>query len=304
MKLITRLFVIPLFLILSAANPPGLKFQEEDGKVSLYQGDQLLFSYQVATKSHEGKYPRANYIHPLNDFSGSSVTEDFPEDHFHHRGVFWTWHQLHHNDESLGDPWLCEGITWDVHDVEYEVNGKTAVLKSKVDWKVGPDMETLVKEDVQIAYHPSKDHYRLDFLITLQSQGDGVALGGSDDSKGYGGFSARLDLGDEINFSDESGLVTAENEMVEAGNWILVEDIGANEAQVAILYHPESTATLKGWILREKGSMQNPVWPGREPVVLNQGDEVTIKASVVVFKDEAGNHTDKIYREFLGQEWH
>jgi len=300
MALISKLYVLPLLLLLSGSNPPGLSFQEEDGRVSLYQKGELIFSYQVATKSQDGQYPRANYIHPLNDFSGSSITEDFPEDHLHHRGIFWTWHQLYLDDQSLGDPWLCEGVEWQVHDVEHQVDGNNATLTSKVDWKVGTEKQVLVKEAVEMTYRPSKDHYRLDFLITLQSQSDGVALGGSDDIKGYGGFSTRFALGDEINFSDESGLVTAHNEQVDAGNWMLIEDIGKNEVQVAVLYHPQSTADLKGWILREKGSMQNPVWPGRDRVVLNQGEEVTIKAAVVVFQGQPKKgEVEKVYLDFV-----
>lgn len=295
-----KIFVLPLLFILSAAYEPGLQFKEEEGVVSLYQDDQLIFSYQIETKSQNGAYPRANYIHPLNDFSGSSITEDFPEDHLHHRGVFWTWHQLYLNGQSISDPWMCEGIIWDVHDVEYGVHGEKAALTASVNWLIGEDQQALVKENVQIEYQNHGEYYRLDFLINLESQIDNLELGGSDDNKGYGGFSPRLALGDEVTFSDASGEVTADNEQVQAGNWMLIDDIGENETQVAILYHPESTAALQGWILRYKNSMQNPAWPGRDRVKLDQGDKVIIKASVVVFRGKAGKEdVAKIYKKFI-----
>jgi hypothetical protein len=287
--------------MMQTAFQPGLQFKQEVGKVSLYQHDQLIFSYQIDTKSQNGEYPRANYVHPLNDFSGSSITEDFPEDHLHHRGIFWTWHQLYLNGQSLSDPWMCEGISWDVHDLEYHIDGKTATLRTTVDWLIGEDQQALVQEEVQIDYQNYGEYYRLDFTIGLESQIDHLELGGSDDNKGYGGFSARLALGDEVTFSAVSGEVAPDNEQVQAGNWMLIDNIGENETQVAILYHPESTASLQGWILRDKGSMQNPVWPGRERVELNQGDKVSIQASVVVFKDEADKEdVAKIYRKYLG----
>lgn len=278
----------------------GLHFQEEDGKVSLYDGDNLIFSYQVETKSHEGQYPRANYLHPVNDFRGAPLTEDFPEDHLHHRGIFWTWHQLYLNGHSLADPWICEGISWKVHNVKHKTKRDKATLNANVDWLVGEEQQKLVQEEVEITYQAERDHYLLEFDITIVSMIDGIGIGGSDDIKGYGGFSPRFVLGDDVTFTDASGLVKPQNEQVQAGNWILVSDIGANESDVVILYHPESTADLKGWILRAKGSMQNPVWPGRERVVLDKGEKVRMKAAVVVFREKAhAEEIDNICQEYL-----
>jgi hypothetical protein len=241
-----------------------------------------------------------NYVHPLNNFSGNSITEDFPEDHLHHRGIFWTWHQLYLDGQSLADPWICEGITWKVHNVKHRVKKENAIITATVDWLVGDDQENLVKEQVEVEYLGKQDYYLMDFRISLRSLKDGVGIGGSDDNKGYGGFSPRLALGDQVTFADVSGTVIPDNEQVKAGNWILVSDIGSDESDVAIMYHPESTAALKGWILRAKGSMQNPVWPGRNPVVLNQGDEVQIKARLVVFRSKPNKEQiEGIYQSYL-----
>jgi hypothetical protein len=280
----------------------GLHFREEAGKVSLYDGDDLVFSYQVETKSYQGQYPRANYVHPLNDFQGAAITEDFPADHLHQRGIFWAWHQLYLNGTSVADPWICEGIAWKVYNVRHEVKEGRALISATVDWLVGEDQQNLVQEQVEIAYQGKTDHYLMEFDITLTSQVDGVGIGGSDDSKGYGGFSPRLVLGDEVTFADAAGTVTPQNDQVQAGNWVLVRDIGPNESEVVIMYHPESTMYLKGWILRAKGSMQNPVWPGRELVVLNKGESVEMKAAIVVFRGEATKRqVEKIYQNYLDQ---
>lgn len=292
-----KLLLIP-FLIFQS----GLHFQEENGKVSLYNGDELIFSYQVESKSHQGQYPRANYIHPLNDFSGNSITEDFPEDHLHHRGIFWTWHQLYLNGQSLADPWMCEGISWKVHNVKHRVKKEKAIMTSTVDWLIGEERQNLVREEVEVAYQGAEDHYLLDFNIKLSSLQNNVSIGGSDDNKGYGGFSPRLALGDQVTFSDASGTVTPDNEQVQAGNWMVVSDIGVDELDVAIMYHPASTAALQGWILRAKGSMQNPVWPGRERAVLNQGDQVEMIARLVVFREKAQpENVENIYQDFLSE---
>lgn len=292
------LIAIPV-LALMLAFRSGLQFKEEDGKVNLYDDGQLIFGYQVETKSMDGQYPRANYIHPLNDFSGSSLTEDFPDDHLHHRGIFWTWHQLYLKSQSLADPWICEGIQWRVHNTDYRIDGDAAVLNASVDWLIGDDQQKMLSEAVEIRYQNYGDYYVLDFDIDLQSLQDQLEIGGSADNKGYGGFSARLALGDAVHFSDASGEVVPDNGQVHAGNWILVTDIGENESEVAIMYHPESTASLKGWILRSSGSMQNPVWPGRDRVVLDYGEAFSMEARLVVFKDKAGSEElARIYGDY------
>ncbi len=83
----------------------GFLFQESE--------ENILF-YQRAPKSFDGAYTRNNYIHPLWSLEGEALTEDAPDDHLHHRGIFWTWHQVLAGDVTCGDAWLCERCSWDV----------------------------------------------------------------------------------------------------------------------------------------------------------------------------------------------
>jgi hypothetical protein len=46
--------------------------------------------------------------------NGNILTEDFPKDHLHHRGVFWAWHQVLIGDKKMGDAWECRDFIWDV----------------------------------------------------------------------------------------------------------------------------------------------------------------------------------------------
>ena len=90
--------------------PQNLKFEEKMGVINLYNQQNPRFSYQKETKSLNGLYPRANYVHPLYGLNGEVLTEEFPEDHFHHRGIFWSLHQLYVNNKRIADRWFCEGI--------------------------------------------------------------------------------------------------------------------------------------------------------------------------------------------------
>jgi len=74
--------------------------------------------YRQAPVSHQGEYTRNHNIHPLYGLKGDILTEDFPADHLHQRGIYWAWHQVLVNGKSMGDMWLTEDFIWDVQEVK------------------------------------------------------------------------------------------------------------------------------------------------------------------------------------------
>ena len=92
MKLLTTL-LFTLLLTYACSQPVRLDIQPE-GVLFTENSDTILF-HQTAEKSLNSEYTRSNYIHPLYALDGEVLTEDFPEDHPHHRGIFWAWHQLY-----------------------------------------------------------------------------------------------------------------------------------------------------------------------------------------------------------------
>jgi hypothetical protein len=96
----------------------------------------VLF-YRTAPKTTEdGGYSRANYCHPIYGLDGRVLTEDFPKDHPHHRGIFWAWHQVYVGSTPMGDMWACEDFTWDIRTVRIlPPQQNAAALKADVYWK-------------------------------------------------------------------------------------------------------------------------------------------------------------------------
>ena len=109
-----RISSLFLFLSLAAISQPliaGSLMSSEltaEGILISENGKPVLF-YQKNPKSKDGQFERANYIHPLYDLEGNVITEDFPADHLHQRGIFWTWHQILAGEKRLGDGWECRG---------------------------------------------------------------------------------------------------------------------------------------------------------------------------------------------------
>ncbi|MBC8291144.1 MAG: PmoA family protein [Planctomycetes bacterium] len=203
------LLCLPLCFLVSLSaraddekSPAGFSTQgSPEGVLVLDSGKKVLF-FQQKPKSLDGQYERAGYVHPLWDLDGEVLTEDFPDDHKHHRGIFWTWHQLTVGGKRVGDPWICKDFLSSVRAVKPVLRDDgTARLEVLSHWK-SPLWEdengiqkTIAVEKTGIVIHPVRDCARaIDFAISLHAVEKDVRIGGSEDVKGYGGFCTRLKL--------------------------------------------------------------------------------------------------------------
>lgn len=263
-------------------SPFGIK-EDADG-ITVLENGKSVYRFQRSTRSLDGQWPRAGYVHPLYSLHEKVITEDFPSDHRHHRGVFWAWHQVWVGDRKMGDPWLCKDFVWDVIGITTKTTPTSISLNATVDWKSPHHTRDgkavpIVREETTITSHVSeKDHRLLDFRISLLAKTEGVRIGGSEDVKGYGGFSPRLLMSDGMRFRSASGPVEPIKTAVE-GDWI---DISGKEYGIAMLPHPSNPEPRDRFILRRKRSMQNAMYPGREPVPVSSTDPVVLRYRLVV----------------------
>ncbi len=54
---------------------------------------------QVSAENRIYSRARSDYIHPLYGASGEVMTEDWPIDHPHHRGIYWAWPEVDYRGE-------------------------------------------------------------------------------------------------------------------------------------------------------------------------------------------------------------
>lgn len=271
----------------------------------LENGSKVLF-YQAEPKDLDGRYSRANYVHPLYSLRGSILTEDFPEDHPHHRGIFWAWHQIIVDEKQVADSWSCENISWDVISTDVRRKKNQIALVNEVLWKSvlseGSDPETIIREKSRITVHAANSHYRfIDFEIHLAALAENVKIGGSDDPKGYGGFSLRFKLPDDIVFMSQGKMITAKELAIDAGPWLDISgSFGDSNPRsgITVLCHPENAGHPEPWILRRVKSMQNPAFPGRVPVALTKGG-LKFRYRLVVHDDTLETEAiEKLYGDY------
>lgn len=280
--------------------------KNEEG-IAVSEGDKKVLFYQQKAKSLDGKFERANYIHPLYGLNGEVLSEDFPEDHYHHRGIFWAWHQILLEGEQVADAWDCRNVSWDVKKAKAKVKNDAVSIYTKTFWRSQLDTTiskttALFKEKTTITIYPSEKHYRIvDFQIRLFPLKAGLAIGGSTDSKGYGGFSPRIKLPDDIRFISQKGEVKAQTNGLEAGPWMdmLGTFDGEHSTGVAIITHPDYPSAQQLWILRDKRSMQNAAYPGNQAIPLVKNKALELRYRMVLHEQDIEEGLiDQLYKDF------
>jgi hypothetical protein len=283
------------------------------GYVATEAGDSVLVYHRRPVRPGR-KHARSHYVHPLFGPSGEVLTENFPDDHPHQHGLFWAWHQVFAEGMRVGDGWTQEDLSWEVPRVETsEQDDGSATIKALVRWRserLGAEGErpAFLKETATIRIHPARPRYRLiDFEIALEALTEGVRLGGSDNEKGYGGFSPRLRLPEGVRFTGPEGSVTPRRLAVAPRAWM---DVSAPFAQgkmsgVAVLHHPSTAGFPQPWILRESASMQNAKWPGRTPVAIpRRGKPITLRYRLVVHRGgPASVPIERLQSEYAAKEY-
>lgn len=284
---------------------------QPDAVYFLEDTDSILV-YQKSEKSLDGAYARCHYIHPLYSLDGAVLTEDFPADHLHHRGIFWAWHQLYIGDTRIGDGWDIKDFSWEVTHVtvldkaENAKSLQTEVLWKSPQWKDATGKEQpVVKEITTITIYPAEHSYRqIDFEISLLALEETMRLGGSENEKGYGGFSTRIKLPDAIAFTSSTGTVIPDNLPVWAGAWMDISGALGNNgstAGISILCHPENPGYPNPWILRAAKSLQNAVYPypGATAVPLSNTEPTVLRYRLLIHTgDSTALDIPEIYLDY------
>ena len=283
-----------------------------DDRACFIEGIDTVLCFQRSVKSIDGAFARSNYIHPLFTLDGHLMTEDFPEDHLHHRGIFWAWHQLYVGEVRIGDGWEIKNFSWDVKSVKsLDSMGDYQALQTEVLWKspVWLDQngaeKPVVKEKTTIQVYPRNDHYRVvDINISMVGMEENMRIGGSEDAKGYGGFSPRIKLPEDVRFKGKQGDIKAQNLPINSEGWLDISgSLGADgsKAGLTILSHTSNPGYPNSWILRSKNSMQNAVYPenGATAVELSHVRPTVLKYRLIVHDGKLSkSEIIKLHSEF------
>jgi hypothetical protein len=276
-------------LVALSGGTVGFGFGSDRGTHTITDGGKPVLVYHHAwvdpPEGADKKFRRTGYIHPLYGLDGEILTQDFPEDHYHHRGVFWGWPRGEWKGKRL-DTWgLSNSRQANCTLLDSGTDGKTAFLESQTDWILdeAPE-EPIVRETVRIDVHEASAVGRaMDFTITLKNITDAPLQlkGALEENKGYGGFNFRPDATRKpMHFTTALG-PQAEDTFEVASPWVDVSYATAPGAKTqsgaAIFQHPANpNYPHSHWLVRHYAFLGH-AWPGNTPVELVPGKEITVK---------------------------
>jgi type 1 glutamine amidotransferase len=278
-----------IFSLLALAVAPVVtvgQFQFHDlnsKSVELTENGSPVFVYNYGTMLKEGTAPdraRCCYLYPVYAPNGVVVTDDFPKDHPHHRGISWMWPVVVVDGKTY-DLWTIKGILDRFEKWERKEVGKDkAVLAFQDGWYVGD--RKVVQENVEIVAHSIVDGRRdLDITVTLHSVGAEVAIGGTHEhDKGYGGgleirFAPRTDTKIRTAAQEDA----PDSDRVPAAWAELTGSFGGKVATTRVTEDPSNPGAPNGWCLRHYGFL-GVEYPGLELRRLDSQAPLTTKFRV------------------------
>ena len=265
---------------------------EEDGRLKLMEGEQPVLAYNYGMQLPEGmpeEFRRSSYIHPIWDLKGTVVTDDFPEDHLHHRGLSWMWPRVFVGGKEF-DLWALRGMEqvfdkWLLQDT----GPACSTIGVKNHWEVMEDGRNVVDEWVWVRAFRAGQHGRaIDVRITLEAREPLEIAGRGTDNKGYGGFSLRFGPRDATTIRSSDGRETEDSDhkrlpWADESGQFSKSDAYSGAAIFQHRSHPDFPAQ---WTLRHYGFL-GVAWPGNDRMALQPGEPVTLRYRIWIHRGDA-----------------
>lgn len=257
--------------------------------VELRSGDQPILRYNYGVQLPNGvpeNRARCCYVYPLWTPAGVSPLDDFPKDHYHHRGLFWAWPDVRIAGVSY-DGWMMKGLKTVHKGLHSELRsaGRLAVLNVDNEWVAAGKTIATVREQYEI-YTRDGQSRTLNVALTLTATDAPIVLRGShEEGKSYGGLSLRFAPRESTVIRTEKG-VSEKDEDLNPHEWAELEAVyNGRKAAVRIDNAASNDGSLPQWCLRNYGFL-GAAFPGksaqRDSMTLEPGKSLTLRYSVVI----------------------
>jgi hypothetical protein len=265
--------------------------ENADGElVRVFRGEQPVLTYNYGMLLKEGvpeDRRRSCYVHPVYGLNGEVLTDDFPADHFHHRGLCWVWPRV-----IVGGK---EYDLWDIRGVEQrferwlgeEIGPVCAVFGVQNGWYLGD--KKIIDEKVWLRVFRAIDPGRaIDVVISMEPTKDLVSISGREPVKGYGGFSFRFSPREETVLTTPAGKEPEDSDLKPYPWADLSAKFAGSEtfSGVALFDDVRNPRFPNGWTLRHYGFL-GVAWPGLEFHTLRPSKPLTLQYRVYLHRGDA-----------------
>lgn len=235
---------------------------------------------------------RSSYVHPLYGMDGEVLTDDFPKDHYHHRGLFWAWPHVR-SDGKEYDIWTLKGAEqrferW----ISKNVEARLAVLEVENGWYAAN--RKLATERITLKVHPANEDSRsLDVKLVITPVGAPLTLAGAE-GKSYGGFTLRFAPRTDTVITTPLGNGKDDLPMTRLP-WadLTAKYQGMPQPSGAAIFVPKSHPDFPPmWLTRHYGVLCLG-WPGTTPQTFEPGKPITLEYRVWIHRGAADAETLK-----------
>lgn len=266
-----------LSLLLAAAAWGGeLRWVESAGRLALTDSGKPVLTY------HHGPGRDCCYLHPLVTPGGVTLTDDAPEDHRHHRGLFWAWPVVEAQGAEA-DLWILKGGSHRFMRITRRAEGKRAELTAEHSWIVGG--REAASDTMELTVHPAQGGSRvLELRLTVMAKGKPVRLQGTaDHNKGYGGLTLRFAPREQTAIRSKEGVV-AKDEDHGRHVWTELEALfGGRRAGIRVESDASNPGHPNEWILRHYG-LVGENYPGTSPITVEPERPLRLRYRLTLFE--------------------
>jgi hypothetical protein len=270
-----------------SAMTPAFHFTAVTEKsLGVWEGNRPVFVYNHGILSKEGvpaDRNRSTYLHPVYGLDGEVLTDDFPKDHYHHRGLFWAWPHVRIDGLNY-DLWDVRGIyqrfeRW----LDRRPGASAAVLGVENGWYIGD--QKMMQERVWFTVYPATASGQvIDLDCTWIPTEKAVTLAGAEE-KSYGGLTLRYAPRTDTVITTPLGNKSEDLAMTRLP-WadLSARFTGAREPSGAAIFigpdHPDYPPT---WLTRHYGALCVG-WPGVTPATFQPGQRIQCRYRIWIHR--------------------
>jgi len=289
--------LVALVLLTGYAN--SMEVRLANGKAEFLDNGKpvLIYNYRMMLPAGVPEnWRRSCYIHPIYGLNGEILTDDFPKDHYHHRGLSWMWLVVKVGDKQY-DLWTIKGIRHHtVKLLDSRSGPDSATLRIANAW-ITDSGEKVLDETVAITAHKAESGGRvIDIELSLNPISQPITLDSS--ATGYSGLNLRFAPREDTVIVTSSGKADKDVNR-ERYYWsdLSARFGGSKEfSGIAIFDNPANPSYPTGWSNRFYGIL-NPSFTGIQPVIIKPGEPLVLRYRVWVHEGDSSG-VPAAYKEY------
>ncbi len=299
-------------------------FAKDKTSITLSDGGKAVWTYNFAPITDENvpendhRRTRGCYIHPLYGINGEILTDDFPKDHYHHHGVFWTWPHvgIPQDDGTVSDYslWEDKGIKQKfVRWLDRSADARSATLAVENGWYVGEKKVMIEKVTIRTSHQKNDPTIKGTRVVDLEfvwiPTDRPITLRGAE-GKSYGGLTVRFRPPPAAEKEPDTAITSitipegiAKTDLPEKplpwADYTSRFGYGEQRSGAAIFIPPSHPDFPPTWLTRYYGAMCVG-WPGVEGKTFQPGEKIRLNYRIWIHETPVDvPQIEKAYQEYI-----